>query len=600
MFPFLKRVVAGSLVLVATAGLARGQGQPGAAEPAPAVTDDVRTLKALIEQQQKQIDALTKRLDTAPLTPTPISATVPGTPGTQPPPSDIKTPREMIEDVLREREAKDKAAKAQADLEKKRKLAEEGYRVGSDLSLTAKFEDGYFLWLKTPNNDFTMHIGYWLQYDNVFWDQSGALRPPPGGRPGRAAGVASGAALGGIGDLQDGTYFRRIRPFLEGTLWEQYEYRFNLALENIQFSTSGLDEFWIAANRIPLIGTVRVGHVKTASGLEADMTASSRSMTFMERSSYSEAIELNQNFTTGIWLHDSYLDDRATYTWSAFRPDQGASSGTFFGDGQWGWQGRLTALPLYECDGRHLMHVGLSGGWRNGQNNTAVSPFRTFQLRARPELREDDPAGSPGGGQVVPNSNSNRMIDTGAIVASREFLMGTEFLYIRGPFSVQAEYGWNWIDSATGFAPAGLTLNPALAAPQNYVFSGGYIQLAYTLTGENRAYDKRLGTLDRYYLGRKGPFTNAWFIRNDDGGYDWGLGAWEIAARYSYTDLNNGSGLARIQGGKMDGYSFGLNWYLNNNITCMFDYILDHRHEVPIGTFPGWTRGYGMRVQLSF
>ena len=29
------------------------------------------------------------------------------------------------------------------------------------------------------------------------------------------------------------------------------------------------------------------------------------------------------------------------------------------------------------------------------------------------------------------------------------------------------------------------------------MFNGGYIQVAYTLTGENRAYDKRLGTLAR-------------------------------------------------------------------------------------------------------
>ena len=48
-------------------------------------------------------------------------------------------------------------------------------------------------------------------------------------------------------------------------------------------------------------------------GLEGDMTASSRCMTFMERSSYSEAIELNQNFVTGLWLSNNYLDQRVTW-----------------------------------------------------------------------------------------------------------------------------------------------------------------------------------------------------------------------------------------------------------------------------------------------
>jgi phosphate-selective porin OprO/OprP len=515
--------------------------------------------------------------------------------------------RKLIEDIvdarvkerLKEEADKKKAVEDQQEAEKKVKLAEEGYRIGSDLRATASFRDGLFLWLDTPNKDFTMHIGGWFQVDNVFWDQSAALRAPPLGRPGAKQGVASGAALGGIGDLQDGVYFRRIRPFVEGTLWENFEYRLILALENDQFSSTGLDEFWIAANNIPLIGTLRIGHVKTPMGFEADMTGSSRTMTFMERSSYSEAIELNQNFVTGIWQSNNYLDERATSTFSAFRTDNGGSSGTFFGDGQWGWQGRLTALPLYEADGRHFLHLGLSGGWRNGASNDAVSTFRQFQFRARPELRDDVPDGSPAATQIVPNSNSNRMIDTGAIVASRDWISGLEMFYVLGPLSLQAEYGWNWIDDVVGFAPAGFKLNPKLATAQNYMFNGGYIQLAYTLTGESRGYDRKYGILSRDYFGGRGPFTNAWLLWDENRRLNWGIGAWEVAARYSYTSLNNGTGLNRIQGGVMDGVSLGLNWYLNNNVKCQFDWVYDRREDLA-GSVPGFTSGFGMRVQLSF
>jgi phosphate-selective porin OprO/OprP len=444
-----------------------------------------------------------------------------------------------------------------------------------------------------------MHIGSWVHEDNVFWDQSKALRVPPGARPGHNRGVASGIAANGIGDLEDGTFFRRVRPFLEGTFYEVYEYRLNLGLENTQFSETGFDEFWVAVNRIPVIGTVRVGHVKNAVGFEADMTGSSRTMTFMERSSYSEAIERNENFVTGLWLNNNFLDQRSTYTYTLFRSDNGASSGAFFGDGQYGMQGRLTALPIYEADGRCWMHLGLSGGWRNGTNNIATSPFRTFQLRARPELRDDDPAGSPAGAQIIPNANSNRMVDTGAIAAHDQWLLGLEYCCVRGPFSIQAEYGWTFLDRAFGVAPTGLTLNPAIVPSQDYTFSGGYIQLAYTLTGESRAYDRARGTLARPYF-NKGPFTPAWLVRGEDGYLDWGWGAWEIAARYSYINLNDGSGLNRIQGGRMDGLSVALNWYLNTNLTCMFDWVYDQRHNVPVGTIPGYTSGFGARVQLSF
>lgn len=101
----------------------------------------------------------------------------------------------------------------------------------------------------------------------------------------------------------------------------------------------------------------------------------------------------------------------------------------------------------------------------------------------------------------------------------------------------------------------GFTLNPAIVPPQNYTFDGGYIQLAYTLTGESRGYDRFIGTLARDYFGPKGNFTNAWLVRGENGGLDWGWGAWEVAGRYSYVNLNSGAGLNRIQGGQMDGLS---------------------------------------------
>jgi phosphate-selective porin OprO/OprP len=516
---------------------------------------------------------------------------------------DRKAIEKMIDDRVKEK-LKEQSEQKKKDEEKKKteeqiKLETEGYRIGSLMDVRAYFSNEGYLWLKTPNDDFTMHIGYWIQYDNVWWTQQPLLRTPQDGRPGPKQGVASGAPLGGIGDLEDGTYFRRVRPLIEGTVWEIGEYRLNLALENVQFGLTGLDEFWVGVNKIPVIGTVRLGHVKTPMGLEADMTASSRCMTFMERSSYSEAIELNQNFVTGLWMGNNYFDQRATYTFALFRPDQGASSGTFFGDGQYGWQGRLTALPIYQCDGRELLHLGLSGGFRNGTNDLTVSTDRLFRLRARPELRDDDAAASPATAQLVPDANSNRMIDTGAIAARRQWLMGMELLYIMGPFSLQGEYGFNWIDHAIGIAPTGFTLNPPLSGPKNFFFSGGYVQLAYTLTGENRAYDRAIGTLDRFYF-RPGPFSNAWLVRDENGYLNWSLGAWEIAARYSYTNLNDGTGLNRIQGGVMNGWTVGLNWYLNPNIKFQFDYVYDQRSAVPIGTIPGSTQGFGTRVQLSF
>ena len=335
-------------------------------------------------------------------------------------------------------------------------------------------------------------------------------------------------------------------------------------------------------------------------GLEADMTASSRTMTFMERSAYSEAIELNQNFVTGIWLTNNYFDDRMTRQFAVFRPDQGASSGTFFGTGQWGWQGRLTGLPLYEEEGRKLLHLGISGGCATGINNLAISPFRLVQLRARPEMRDDVPAGSPAGSQAVPNANSNRMIDTGQIAAAMNTSWAWKSCKSGGRSLCRPSTGG--IGSTTRWASrqTGLIFNPALNPAQDYMFNGGYVQLAYTLTGENRAYDKKLGTLARYYYGARGPFTNAWLVRDENGRLNSGIGAWEIAARYTYVNLNDGTGLNRIAGGRLDGFSLALNWYLNRNMNLMIDWVSDRRSDVPPGTFAGYTNGFGTELQIQF
>lgn len=503
---------------------------------------------------------------------------------------------------LREQSPATQSTSLETDAGDKKSDAKAGanseYVIGSDLSVKAEFKNGSFLWLSTPNKDFTMHIGAWAQLDNVWWDQSDVLKAPADGRPGHAQGVASGAPLGGIGDLQDGIFFRRIRPFIEGTLWENGEYRLIPALENDQFNTVGLDEFWFGAKDLPLIGSIRLGHVKNALGLEGDMTASSRCMTFMERSAYSEAIEVNQNFVTGLWLGDSLLDQRMTWSFVVFRPDLGSSSAVFFGDGQDGVQARFTGLPLYENDGRDLLHLGVSTGFRTGTSNNAVSPFHVFQFRARPELRDDDPAG--GGPGIVPNADSNRFIDTGVIAADGDWLLGLETLWIRGPFSFQAEYGWNFLNGAFGVAPTGTTLHPPIVPAQDYVFNGGYLQLAYTLTGENRAYDRRMGTLAREYYGKSGPFSNAYLIRDDGGHVHCGWGAWEIAARYSYVDLNDGAGLNRIQGGILNGFTLAVNWYANTNFNLMCDWVYNQRSDLPTGTFAGFTSGFGIEAQIQF
>ena len=71
-------------------------------------------------------------------------------------------------------------------------------------------------------------------------------------------------------------------------------------------------------------------------------------------------------------------------------------------------------------------------------------------------------------------------------------------------------------------------------------------------------------------------------------------------ARIGWLYLNDGEGLNRIQGGVLNGYTIGLNWYLNENAKLQFDYVYDQRSDLPPGSIPGSTRGLGMRMQFNY
>ena len=200
-----------------------------------------------------------------------------------------------------------------------------------------------------------------------------------------------------------------------------------------------------------------------------------------------------------------------------------------------------------------------------------INGAQTLTLNDRPELRID------------PTS----LISTGAIAnVSSAQVYSVEAAGTYGPLFVQGEYFWFNIqrDANTGLPPIG--------AP-DLKFQGGYGQVGYVLTGESHPYNAAAAA----YGGIKPlhPF--------DISGGGWG--AWEIAARYSTMDLNNLIGTTTgVAGGRQNVITVGLNWYANNNVRLMFDYLHgDISKQVSptnFGDAGSKFDAFAMRTQVAF
>jgi phosphate-selective porin OprO/OprP len=550
------------------------------AQAPPDLETRLRQLEEQNRKLQQQLEAVQRAQTTAP-------ATVPA-----PSIDDSFRVQAIVEGILARKQEETKETEA---AEKARK-EKEGVVVGADTmkGCTFGWDPNVAGWVfATANRDFTFHPEARMQQDLVFFTQSPGTKPPAQ-----------------LGDFEDGTFFRRLRIHFDGTAWEVVEYNMEFALENIQGNIVTMDEIFVGLTQIPLIGTIRVGHMRIPHGLEGDMISSSKAMQFLERSAMTDAIFENFNFAPGIWFGNNFLDQRMTYSAMMYRTEQNGNNGADFGDGEYAATGRLTFLPVYANEGRTLVHLGFSSTWQAAEKpGTELTGPNAIRLRARPELRdfqggftEFASAVNPGSGALP--GNDSRMVDTGSVTAQDYLIQAGEFLAIMGPFSVQAEAAFGTLTNAV--VPSGGVPGAKGVTVGNINTWGGYVAGSYFLTGENRLYDKRLGRLGTLYVRPATPF---WVVQDENGGVNSGLGAWELVARYSYVNLNDGV----VQGGVFQGLTAGINWYLNTNLKVQFNYITDQRwNRLNNGQFPGTgavanpgnlsgtVQGFGMRVQFFF
>lgn len=120
----------------------------------------------------------------------------------------------------------------------------------------------------------------------------------------------------------------------------------------------------------------------------------------------------------------------------------------------------------------------------------------------------------------------------------------------------------------------------------NSALPGAYAQAGYFLTGEHRPYDRKTGSIDGIIP--KSNLTFAGTNRNP------GLGAWEVAGRWSWLDLNDDA----IQGGTIVDYTAGVNGYWNPYTKMVFNYVHSISDSPVLPQIQ--TDMFGVRAQLDF
>lgn len=340
-----------------------------------------------------------------------------------------------------------------------------------------------------------------------------------------------------IGPMEDGTEFRRARLFTQGTLYD-IGYKFQVDFGGDPDIKSMYLDFPSPAPN----SSIKVGKIKE--DLSLAESTSSKYITFMARPMLTEFAGGRE---VGIRLSGAADAGHVNYGVGIYRSRIDDALGTSQGDGEYKGTGRVAYVPWSTDGGRKLVHLGASGSVASLNADEVSSEAHEPEVHLAPDF-----------------------VNTGDLNADQSTRLGGEAALVYNSFSVQAEY----LQKQYGLDGGG----------DDPTFGAWYVSGSYFLTGEHRPYDG--GAFDRLK-----PNEN---VRAGDKG---GLGAWELAARYSTMDLVDSG----IVGGEMNALTLGINWYLNPSVRIMANYVRASADDAASNTnVDGTGHFFSTRFQLDF
>lgn len=418
----------------------------------------------------------------------------------------VAQPAEVdVQSLLRRIEELEQAVKIQ---DRKRELSEEAAVEKAKATPTASIGAGGFQ-IRTADTNFVLKLRGYVHADARFYPDD----------------VSTGTR-------NDTFLMRRVRPIIEGTVGQRFDYRIMLDFPSGSPTSAGnnglLQDAYLNARLYPWL-QIQAGKFKEPVGLER--IQSGANLLFVERG---YPTQLVPNRDVGLQIHGDVFGGGLRYEVGVFNGvANGGSGDNEQGDDDKDVAARLFATPFKKSDNDWLRGLGFGVAGTYGEQSG------TLRSLASPGQQTIFAYTTGTGAVGSPNTTADGTI----------WRVSPQAYYYVGPFGIFGEYVFSSQDARQVEGPTIIRDTLRNRAWQ--------VAASWFLTGEDNSFKA---------VTPKQPFVL--------GGEGWG--AFELTARYGQLDVDDDTfpnfanpGTAAT---KASSWGVGLNWHLNRNVKLSLNY----------------------------
>jgi phosphate-selective porin len=323
-----------------------------------------------------------------------------------------------------------------------------------------------------------------------------------------------------------------LRIGATGEGYRNYAYKVDFYFANS--NTVEIRDVWLSASNVPLFDTVKIGHHRIEEGIASLQAGMHTLFTFFESADFGTGYRLGVS-SRHLWAQDRIRFFAGLFE---FKPVTQQYRNETTENANWGTIAnvRLTYMPYIskggdgKIDGKNLMLFGANYSYYDVDNTPQTFNERYSQL-----------------------FGSLQSVNLGAVRNYHQ--VGFEFAAQQGAFAVQSETylrNYNRTESDRGLTVWGI-----------------YLEGRVFLTGDFRRFNASQAIWSGVTLKH-----NLEFDTQDDWNIVKYIGAWELAGKWSYTDLNDfdQENLNGVLADRVHDFTLGLNWYWTERARVMFNY----------------------------